>query len=199
MRGSTPRRTWRRAWNTSLAISPMVRMTARRMPAGWVKNAAYDCEGPSPFLPSFRPLMVSSDVAASPENRFEMLTPSSASSPRPLPTRASMIAASSGRFATRSRPISRSYQRNAGMPSLLPCSSPAWLTGVVDGTRAVHSVQVWLPERTHRLIVGMLPERISLSSNGAGTPSSWTNTTPGMSDVTSCTPRAPIRIACTVR
>ena len=85
------------------------------------------------------------------------------------------------------------------MPSLLPCSSPAWLTGVVEGTRAVHSVQVWLPDRTQRLIVGMLPERISFSSNGAGTPSSCTNTTPGMSDAASCAPRAPIRMACTVR
>ena len=101
-----------------------------------------------------------------------------------------MIAASSGLLATTSRPSSRSNHRNAGMPSLLPCSSPAWLTGVVDGTRAVHSVQVWLPDRIQRLIVGMLPARISFSSNGAGTPSSWTNTTPGMSDVAPRAPRA---------
>ena len=128
--------------------------------------------GAEPGLTSFSPLIVSSEVGASPENRFEMLTPSSTSRPRPLPTRASMTAASSGRLATTSRPSSRSNQRNAGMPSLLPCSSSAWLTGVVEGTRAVHSVQVWLPDRTQRLMVGMLPARISFSSRGAGTPSS---------------------------
>ena len=108
-----------------------------------------------------------------------MLTPSSASSPRPSDSRASMTAASAGRLATSRRPSSRSHQRKAGMPWLSPCSRPAWLTGVVDGTRARHSVHVWLPDRTQRLIVGRLPARISFSSKGAGTPSSCTNTTPG--------------------
>ena len=81
----------------------------------------------------------------------------------------------------------------------------------VEGTRARHSVHVWLPERTQRLIVGRLPARISFSSKGAGTPSSWTKTTPGRPSAASAVapavsprPRAPrpirlIRTACTVR
>ena len=48
MRGSTPRCSCRRRWKTSLAISPKVMTTPRASPAGWVKKAAYDDDGPSP-------------------------------------------------------------------------------------------------------------------------------------------------------
>ena len=44
--------------------------------------------------------------------------------------------ASSGWLATISRPSSFSYQRKAGIPSLLPWRMPAWLAGVVGGRSA---------------------------------------------------------------
>ena len=64
--------------------------------------------------------MVIEALGASPVNRLEIETPSSASRPRPVLARASMIEASSGRLATRTRPRSRSYHRKAGTPSALP-------------------------------------------------------------------------------
>ena len=89
---------------------------------------------------------------------FDTLTPPSASSPRPSESRASIAAASAGRLATNSRPVDLSYQRKAGMPSLVPCSRPAWLAGVVEGTLAHQRAASWLPERTQRARVGNTPE-----------------------------------------
>ena len=65
---------------------------------------------------------------------LEMLTPPSASRPRPSLSRCWITAASLGWLATSSRPESFSYQRKAGTCALAPCSSPAWLAGVVDGS-----------------------------------------------------------------
>ena len=86
-------------------------------------------------------LIVIMRAGASPVNRLETETPSSASSPRPLLARSSMTAASAGRFATRTRPSSRSYHRNAGTPRAVPCRMPCWLAGVVHGSCTVHSCE----------------------------------------------------------
>ena len=42
---------------------------------------------------------------------------------------------------------SRSYQRKAGMPSLLPWRMPAWLADVIDGRIASQRDSLWLPSR----------------------------------------------------
>ena len=128
-------------------------------------------------------LIVSSAVGASPEKMLEMLTPPSASSPRPSLSRCWISAASLGWLATSSRPSSFSYQRNAGTCPLAPCSSPAWLAGVVDGSCTSQDVATWLPERTHRVRVGRSPLWIAHCSNGAGSPSTWMKTTPGVVEV----------------
>ena len=52
----------------------------------------------------------------------------------PVVRSASITAASAGRLATRTRSLARSYQRNAGMPSITPCRMPIWLAGVVAGS-----------------------------------------------------------------
>ena len=124
-------------------------------------------------------LIVSSAVGASPVKMLEMLTPPSASRPRPSLSRCWITAASLGWLATRSRPESFSYHRKAGICALAPCSSPAWLAGVVDGSWTSHVVAVWLPERTHRVSVGRSPLCRAHCSSGPGSPSTWTNTTPG--------------------
>ena len=76
---------------------------------------------------------------ASPVKRFPNASPSSASNPLPVAARCSMTAASAGRFAISTRPSSRSYQRKAGTPAIVPCRIPSWLAGVVQGNCAVHS------------------------------------------------------------
>ena len=120
-------------------------------------------------------------VGASPENRLEIETPSSASSPSPLLARSSMTAASAGRLATSTRPSSRSYQRNAGTPAQVPCRMPCWLAGVVHGSCTVHSWSRWLPESTQRRRVGIVPDCSAHWATGKGTPSSCTKTTPSTS------------------
>ena len=125
--------------------------------------------------------MVMAALGASPVNRLETETPSSASSPRPVLARFSMIEASSGRLATRTRPSSRSYQRKAGTPSALPWRMACWLAGVVHGTWTVHSCNAWLPWSSHRLSVGIVPDCCTHCMTGKDTPSSWRNTTPSTS------------------
>ena len=120
-------------------------------------------------------------VAASPENRLEMDTPSSASSPSPVLARSSMIRASAGLLATRTRPSSRSYHRKAGTPARVPCRMPCWLAGVVHGSCTVHSWRRCVPESTQRRRVGIVPDCSAHWATGNGTPSSWTNTTPSIS------------------
>ncbi len=73
---------------------------------------------------------------ASPVMRLQMLTPSLDSRPSPFDRRRTISAASSGLLETMSFWRSRSYQRKAGMPSLLPCRIPAWLAEVIDGRMA---------------------------------------------------------------
>ena len=57
-------------------------------------------------------------------------------------------AASTGLLETIRCWRSRSYQRNAGIPSLLPCRMPAWLADVIDGRIASQRDSLWLPSRT---------------------------------------------------
>ena len=91
---------------------------------------------PNPCDLSLIVAIVMYERAASPENRLPTLAPSFDSSPSPFEIRPSMTTASSGWLATIVRPVSFSYQRKAGMPSLLPCRRPAWLAGVVGGRSA---------------------------------------------------------------
>ena len=114
-------------------------------------------------------------------NRLEIEIPSSASSPRPVLARASMMAASSGRLATSTRPSSRSYHRNAGTPSEVPIRSACWLAGVVQGSCTVHGSRLCEPASTQRRSVGMLPDCSAQRMTGCDTPSSWTNSTPSTS------------------
>ena len=123
-RGSTPRMRWRRACHSSLTISPTVSSRARTKTKGLAKNRRYWRPGPSPSPMPAR-LITRWQVEASPLNIVEMLTPPPDNSPAPSDSRASTSAASPGRFVTTSRPSSFSYQRKAGMPSLVPCSNPA--------------------------------------------------------------------------
>src|SRR6476620_3436273 len=147
-----------------------------------MKKAAYPRDGPRRARGSVTMLMVSRAVGASPVKMLEMLAPPSASSPRPLERRSWMTWASLGLLATSRRPDSFSYDRKAGISALLPWSSPAWLAGVVDGSWTCHSVRVWEPERTDRVIVGRSPLRIAQRSRGADRPSTWMKTTPGPVD-----------------
>ena len=76
--------------------------------------------------------MVSMECVASPERMLARLAPSAYSSPRPSDWRFSSAAASRGWFVTIAAPRSFSHQRNAGMSTLLPCSSPAWQAPVCE-------------------------------------------------------------------
>ena len=176
-RGRTSRRTARRAWNRSRKNSDTVRDSARVRPLGLATNVAAARRVTSPSRA--RRLIVRAAVGASPVNRLLTLAPPSTSRPRPVLSVSSMIAASAGRFATITRSLARSYQRNAGIPSITPCRIPIWLAGVVAGSFGVHSVRWWPPERIHRDIVGTVPAVTDICRTGKGTPSSWTNTTPG--------------------
>ena len=62
---------------------------------------------------------------ASHDIRLLMLAPPLLRRPSPSDTRRTSSAASAGRFETISRRVAFSYQRNAGIPSLLPCRIPA--------------------------------------------------------------------------
>jgi uncharacterized protein YbaR (Trm112 family) len=126
-------------------------------------------------------LIVRRLIGASPLNRLSMLAPPSARSPLPVDSRRSISRASAGWFETSSRRCSFSYQRKAGIPSLLPRRRPAWLAEVCEGRSAVHSIIRWLPLRIQRDSVGRLPARTCAMSSGAARPSIWMNTTPGTS------------------
>ena len=86
-------------------------------------------------------LMTKALRCASPVKRLPTLLPPCASSPWPLETRRSISVASAGWLETRSRPLAFSYQRKAGMPSLLPCRMPAWLAEVCEGGGHSHSAR----------------------------------------------------------
>ena len=89
-----------------------------------------------PCASSLMAAVVTYARVASPVTRLQMLTPLFDSRPSPLDTRLTISAASTGLLDTISFWRSRSYQRKAGMPSLLPCRMPAWLADVIDGRMA---------------------------------------------------------------
>ena len=117
----------------------MVREMLRAKPSGLTTKRATVWRVSFEPRPRLALLIVIMLVGASPENRLEIETPSSASSPSPVLARSSMRAASAGRLATTTLPSSRSYQRKAGTPAQVPCRMPCWLAGVVQGSWTVHS------------------------------------------------------------
>ena len=120
------RRRWRRAWKRSLVISTIVRVKLRDSPSGRARYHAIACRVcRDPRVASDSRLIVIALRSASPLNTLLIDIPSSASSPRPSLARSSMMAASAGRFATSTRPMSRSYQRNAGTSATFPCRMPS--------------------------------------------------------------------------
>src|SRR5512137_2707476 len=79
--------------------------------------------------------------------------------PSPLLTRRTISPASTGLLETIRCARSRSYQRNAGIPSLLPWRIPAWLAEVIEGRIASQRESVWLPSRIQFAIVFTEPAR----------------------------------------
>ena len=95
---------------------------------------------------------------ASPEKRLPTLAPpcQQAVAVRDAPLDLGGV----GRVVRDEQPsVSFSYQRKAGMPSLLPCRMPAWLAEVWEGSIAVQPSRRWLPWRTQPLITGTRPAR----------------------------------------
>ena len=90
----------------------------------------------------------------------------SCSRPRPSEWRRSISAASCGWLVTIARPRSFSHQRNAGMSSLLPCSSPAWQAPVCEdqsvSQRCSRCVPVAQParERRHVAVAHRAPQHV---------------------------------------
>jgi hypothetical protein len=164
-----------------------VRDNARVRPLGLATKTAAARRVTAP--PWTRRLIVSAAVAASPVNRLLTLTPPSTSRPRPVVKVSSMTAASAGRLATITRSLARSYQRNAGIPSITPCRIPSWLAGVVAGSFGVHSARSYAPDRIQRDRVGTVPAVTAIWTTGKGTPSICTNTTPGISESVRATGR----------
>ena len=134
---------------------------------------------PIPFEPSDSAAVVRYERVASPVIRLQMLTPLFESSPSPFERRLTIRAASAGLLETIRCWRSRSYQRNAGIPSLVPWRMPAWLADVIDGRSASHCERVWLPSRIQRDIVLTEPARIRPARIGWARPSIWTITSPG--------------------
>ena len=76
-----------------------------------------------------------------------------------------------GWLVTIAAPRSFSHQRNAGMSSLSPCSSPAWQAPVCDDQSVSHRVSRWPPSRSQRASFGALPSRIARSRTSWARPS----------------------------
>ncbi len=112
-----------------------------------------------------------------------MLAPLFDSRPSPFETRRTISAASSGLLETIRCWRSRSYQRKAGMPSLLPWRIPAWLAEVIDGRMASQRESLWLPSRIQLPIVLTEPARTRPARIGWARPSIWMMTRPGLSVV----------------
>src|SRR4249919_2797842 len=121
------------------------------------------------------------DRVASPVNRLQMLTPLFDRRPSPFEIRERIRFASTGLLEAIRCSRSRSYQRKAGMPSLLPWRMPAWLPDVIDGRIASHLDSLWLPSRTIPAIVLTDPARIRPARIGWARPSIWRITRPGLS------------------
>ena len=120
---------------------------------------------------------------ASPVIRLQMLAPSFDSRPSPFDRRRTISAASSGLLETISFWRSRSYQRKAGIPSLVPWRMPAWLAEVIDGRIASQRESLWVPSRIQLPIVLTDPARTRLARIGCARPSIWMMTRPGLSEV----------------
>src|SRR4026207_92073 len=112
-----------------------------------------------------------------------MLAPLLESRPSPLDTRRTISPASTGFLEPISFWRSRSYQRKAGMPSLLPCKMPAWLAEVIEGRMASQRESLCDPSRTHLARLFTEPARIRPARIGWASPSIWMITSPGLSVV----------------
>ena len=110
-----------------------------------------------------------------------MLAPLFDSRPSPFEMRDTISVASAGLLDAIRCSRSRSYQRKAGMPSLLPWRMPAWLADVIDGRIASQRDSLWLPSRTRLAIVLTDPARIRPARIGWASPSIWMMTRPGLS------------------
>src|SRR3954468_1720933 len=121
------------------------------------------------------------DRVASPVIRLQMLAPLFDRRPSPFETRDTMSWASTGLLEAIRCWRSRSYQRKAGIPSLLPWRMPAWLPDVIDGGIASQRDSLWLPSRTQFDIVLTEPARIRPARMGWARPSIWRITRPGLS------------------
>ena len=99
-----------------------------------------------------------------------MLAPLLESRPSPFETRRTISPASTGLLETIRCWRSRSYQRKAGMPSLLPWRMPAWLADVIDGRIASQRDSLWLPSRTQLAMVLTEPARIAAGEDRMGEP-----------------------------
>ena len=121
------------------------------------------------------------DRVASPVIRLQMLAPLLDSRPSPFEMRDTISVASAGLLEAIRCSRSRSYQRKAGMPSLLPWRMPAWLADVIDGRIASQRDSLWVPSRTQLAIVLTEPARIRPARIGWARPSIWMITRPGLS------------------
>ncbi len=109
----------------------------RTRPSGWTRKRPTTSRVRRVARVTSIRLMVIAARGASPVKMLETETPSSASRPNPVLALDSITEASAGRFATRTRPRSRSYHRKAGTPSAVPCRMACWLAGVVHGSCTV--------------------------------------------------------------
>jgi len=93
--------------------------------------------------------------------------------------RRTISAASSGWLATINRLLAFSYQRNPGIPSFRPCRMPAWLAGVVGGSKAIHGWRVASPSRSNRPSMGTRPARSACCRTAGSVRPIWTTSRPG--------------------
>src|SRR4029079_11934363 len=111
-----------------------------------------------------------------------MLAPLFERRPSPFEIRDTISVASVGLLEAIRWLRSRSYQRNAGIPSLLPWRIPAWLADVIDGRIASQRDSLWVPPRTQLARLFTEPARMRAARIGWASPSIWRITRPGESD-----------------
>ena len=177
-RGRMLRRGPRRPGTARAAISLTVRGRLRAKPVGRPRNSATTRRAWRVSRLRSTALIVANAVGASPVNRLLIDTPSSASSPWPSECRLDQ--------GLRRRACSR---RGPARPPIDPPERRDALDGAVQqphlarrrggGQLRAPLHHRWLPSRNHRDSVGRVPARTHHSRTGYGTPSAWTNTTPG--------------------
>src|SRR5690349_19797448 len=133
--------------------SPTKRVRDLRYPVGLKKKPRNALLSPMPLDPPDRAAVVRYERVASPVTRLQIDTPLFDRSPSPFETRRTISAASAGLLDTIRCWRSRSYQRKAGMPSLLPWRIRAWLAEVIDGSSASQRDSVWVSLRSQRAMV----------------------------------------------